>query len=161
MGFNLAKKLENVFLTNAGIATTVPKAEKGKIPDLAKGLATVIDDYIKSLELNVTNLDAVVQLDELVIKKALTINPTSLLNLTYIPIILGVPGAPVPVVVTGPVETMPHQKLTRNDFTVKGRAYLGKTAKEQVKLTDQKYDRSAQRNLRHATVSLNPDTRNV
>ena len=154
MGFNLAKKLEEVYLTNAGI--TDPEADKGKIPDLAKGVAKVIDEYIKSLELNITSLDAVVQLDELVIKKPLRIDTSKVM---YIPYPAGVPAGIVPV--TGTATTMPNQKLSKNDFTVKGRAYLGKKAKEQVKLHDQKYDRTAQRNLKHASVSLDPDTRNT
>jgi len=154
MGFNLAKKLEDVYLTNAGI--TDPEADKGNIPELAKGIATVIDDYVKSLEFNITNLDAVVQLDELVIKKPLQIDTTKVM---YVPFPAGVAGPPVPV--AGIATTMPNQTLTKRDFTIKGRAFLGKAAKQEVKLTDSKYDRTAERNLRRATVSLNPDTRNV
>ena len=135
MGFNLAKKLEDVYLTNAGISTTDPEADKGKIPELAKGIATVMDDYIKSLDLNITSLDAVVP-----------------------------GGGPVTGVgkpVGAKAKTLPNAKLTKKDFTIKGRAYLGKKAKEEVKLTDQKYDRTAERNLRHGTVSLDPNTRNI
>jgi|18_taG_2_1085343.scaffolds.fasta_scaffold21011_2 hypothetical protein len=158
MGFNLAKKLEEVYLTNAGI--TDPEADKGKIPDLAKGVAKVIDDYIKSLELNITSLDAVVQLDEIVIKKPLDVNITTLGTVTG----LASAGGPVTGIgkpIGARAKTLPYEKLTKKDFTIKGRAYLGKKAKEQVRLTDQKYDRTAQRNLRHASVSLDPNSRNV
>jgi|TARA_R110000824_G_scaffold241188_5_gene429894 hypothetical protein len=162
MGFNLAKKLEDVYLTNAGISTTDPEADKGKIPELAKGIATVMDDYIKSLDLNITSLDAVVQLDEIVIKKPLDVNITTLGTVTGLTTAPG--GGPVTGVgkpVGAKAKTLPNAKLTKKDFTIKGRAYLGKKAKEEVKLTDQKYDRTAERNLRHGTVSLDPNTRNI
>jgi len=155
----LAKQIEEVFLQNAGL--TDPQADKGKIPELAKGLATVIDDYIKSITFNVTNLDAVVQLDELVIKKPLKIDQRSLLNVQYVPFPAGVPATPVPVTTTGTVTTLPNQKLTKRDFEVKGRAFLGKAAQRNAKTNDQKYDRSSERNLKHATVSADPNSRNV
>tara|TARA_R110000824_G_scaffold255577_2_gene444531 strand:+ start:4141 stop:4623 length:483 start_codon:yes stop_codon:yes gene_type:complete len=160
MGFDLAKKLEEVYLTSAGI--TDPQADKGKIPELAKGLATVIDDYIKSLELNVTSLDAVVQLDEIVIKKPLDVNITTLGTVTGLTTAPG--GGPVTGIgrpIGAKAKTSPGQKLTKKDFTVKGRAYLGKAARQEVKNVEAKYDRSAQRNLKHASVSLDPNVRNT
>lgn len=161
MGFNLAKKLEDVYLTNAGISTTDPEADKGKIPELAKGLATVIDNYIKSMTFNITNLDAVVQLDEIKITKKMFVTiPELMLN----PVGLSVGG--VPVVGVARTAKSPQGKtspvtLRKNDFTVKGRAYLGKAARQEVKNADAKYDRSAERNIVHATVSLDPNSRNV
>jgi hypothetical protein len=157
MGFNLAKKLEDVYLTNAGI--TDPEADKGSIPELAKGIATVIDDYVKSLEFNITNLDAVVQLDEIEIKKPLEVSISTLGTVTGL-VNGGGPVTGVGKPIGARAKTLPT-KLTKRDFTVKGRAYLGKAAKQEVKLTDSKYDRNAERNLRRAIVSLNPDTRNV
>ena len=162
MGFNLAKKLEDVYLINAGISTTDPEADKGKIPELAKGIATVIDDYVKSLELNVTSLDAVVQLDEIVIKKPLEVNITTLGTVTGL--ITAPGGGPVTGVgkpIGAIAKTFPGQRLTKKDFTVKGRAYLGKAARQEVKNVDAKYDRSAQRSLKHASVSLDPNMRNT
>ena len=121
-----------------------------------------MDDYIKSLDLNITSLDAVVQLDEIVIKKPLDVNITTLGTVTGLTTAPG--GGPVTGVgkpVGAKAKTLPNAKLTKKDFTIKGRAYLGKKAKEEVKLTDQKYDRTAERNLRHGTVSLDPNTRNI
>lgn len=157
----LAKEIADVYIKNANLPED---ADTKPIEDLAKGLAIAIDNYIKDLKFNITNLDAVVQLDEIQLLKPISVD---LNQAGFIPFPGGVPGpvAPLmnPLTQAGPAKATINVQTLKfgSDMVAKGRAYLGKKAAQHVKITDQKYNRTDERDISTAAVSLDPNSRNV
>ena len=156
---SLRSDIEDVFVEASGLGPDENgKIDKGKIPELAKGLALAVERYVKSLTFNITTLDAPVILDEMKFLKDIPIDLMEVGQVNLGP----VASAPTPLINLKLPALPPTGKIKRNtvfkngmNVEAKGKAYLGKAASAKVQLKDPIYDRTNQYS-KQGEVKLNP-----